>query len=310
MKSDLVDQAAEQHGLLCRSQFADARQLGTLRRRLRTGEWVVEQPGVVRPATTVPDFAMRIAAVALSLNCDGDTEWVFSHRTAAHLHGLPLPEPDEVDVLLAAANREAPLSAVRRHLTREPPRRAWREGYPVSPVPQTVVQCGRGVSREELVHVVEYAVRERLTTLPRLREVCGRGVDGSAALRDVLDELSAEGIDKWMRRLVRALRSTNLPTPELEVPMLDAGGRVHLILDGLFRDVGLGLEMDDWETHGSRAAQERDRERDRWLLREHGVTVLRVTPRQLRRGEADVVQDIESGYRQLAARRVDVAPDA
>jgi hypothetical protein len=294
--AQLLETAARQDGLLTRTQLAAAGRPGLLRRRLRDGEWVEEQPGVVRPAVLHPTFAVRVRAVALSLGTDSNAPlWTFSHRTAAHLLGLPVPEPARVEVLLPAAIRDAPLTEVRRRITKKPPRRVWCAGHPVTWVADVAVQCASEIERDDLLQMVEFAVRTRRTTLDKLRSACRRGVAGSSNLRDVWAELSSEGIDRWMRRLVRLLTTAGLPKPTLEAPIYDGSLR-RALLDGLWEALQLALEVDDWETHGSRDAQERDRRRDRWLLREHGITTVRVTPREIRDSPNDVVRDIVAAY--------------
>jgi hypothetical protein len=111
---------------------------------------------------------------------------------------------------------------------------------------------------DDLLSLVEHTVRSRRLDIPHLREVRGRGASGSVALRNVLDELSADGLDRWVRRLVRLLVDAGLPRPRLEVPMLHRG-RVRAYLDGYWEEACLAVEADDWETHADRSAQERDR---------------------------------------------------
>jgi hypothetical protein len=304
----LLETAARQDGLLTRAQLSAGGRLGLLRCRLRNGEWVEEQPGVVRPAVLLPSFAVRVRAVALALGTDSNAPpWIFSHQTAAHLLGLPVAEPSRVDVLLPAANRDAPLTDVHRRITKKRPRRVWCAGNPVTWVADVALQCAAELERDDLLELVEFALRTRRTTLAKLRASCGRGVAGSASLRDVWAELSAEGIDRWMRRLVRLLCAAGLPKPTLEAPIFDGAHR-RALLDGLWEALQLALEVDDWETHGSRDAQERDRQRDRWLLREHGITTVRVTPREIRDRPDDVVRDIVAAYERCGGTVDEVRP--
>jgi hypothetical protein len=296
----LLRLAARQHGLLTRQQLREAGRLGLLRHRLRSGEWVEQQPSVVRPAILPVTFRMRVAAVRLALGTGpGAPAWIFSHAPAAYLLGLPVREPVVPDVLLPAANRGTPLVDVQRRTTRRPPRRVWREDLPVTWLATVLRQCAEELGRDDVCHLVEFAVRHRRTSLNQLAEACGRGQAGSALLRDVVSELGSEGIDRWMRRLVRLVVRAGLPKPELEVPVRD-GARIRAFLDGLWRTVRLALEVDDWESHGGRDAQERDRQRDRWLLRAYGITTIRVTPREIRDRPQAVIADIVAAYERLA----------
>jgi very-short-patch-repair endonuclease len=73
---------------------------------------------------------------------------------------------------------------------------------------------------------------------------------------------------------------------------------VRAYLDGYWEEAWLALEVDDWESHGDRRAQERDRQRDRWLLTAHGIVTIRVTPREIRDNPDTVVADLARAYRQ------------
>jgi hypothetical protein len=300
--SRLVEVARRQHGLLTFSQILAAGHRTALRSRMASGEWVEEQPRVIRPAVLVPTFAARITAVRLAVNAHGAAApWCFSHRTAAHLHGLRVPEPDDLELLLPSSKKRLELHDTAIHRSDRPLRVMWRQHDPVPFVPLTVVQCAAVLPRDDLLTVVERAVRSERTDLDRLRGACARGLQGSRALKDVIAELSAEGIDRWMRRLVRLVVPAGLPRPRLEVPVYD-GRRIRAYLDGYWDDVSLAVEVDDWETHGARDAQERDRRRDRWLLARYGIVTMRVTPREIRDRPEAVVADLIRAYRQQRRR--------
>lgn len=107
-----------------------------------------------------------------------------------------------------------------------------------------------------------------------------------------------------MRYLVRRLLGVGLPQPLLECPIRE-GNHVIAVLDGYFPDAALCLEVDDWATHGSRAATERDRQRDRRLLSRFGIETIRTTPRDLRTRPDKIVEDIKLAYqRRLASRHL------
>jgi very-short-patch-repair endonuclease len=74
------------------------------------------------------------------------------------------------------------------------------------------------------------------------------------------------------------LETHGLPRPEVNVD-LRLGDR-FIEADFLWREQRLIVEVDGHGTHGTRAAFERDRERDR-ILQAHGWRVVRITWRQL-----------------------------
>lgn len=302
MNQELSQLAMRQHGLLTVAQVAAAGHEHLLRRRLRTGEWVREQPYVVRPALWTPDFEATLSAVRLSVSTAGpSTRWCFSHVTAARLAGLKVPESDDVHVLLPMARRKLQLRGVVRHFTRRPVRVMRVVQHPVSMLRPCLLQCAAVLAHDDLLTLIADVVRQERMTLPFLREGCGRGVDGSARLRHALDELANDGIDRWMRVLTRHLVAAGLPRPALEVRFLD-GARLRAVLDGYYAEAKLALEVDDDETHGSRDAGERDRQRDRWLYQAYGITTVRTTPRELRRHPQKVVHDVMAAYQRALAR--------
>ncbi len=299
---DLLALARRQHGLLTVRQVTDAGHRNLLRARLGSGEWVEEQPRVVRPVLWQPNREARLAAVRLALTPTGVPRgWCFSHTTAAHLQRLKVPEPSEVHVLLPTSRRKLPLRGTVRHFTEKPPRtmrvRSEPKGLllPTGMLVPTVLQCAAVLLRNDLLALVEDLLREERLNIDVLRDACGRGISGSAALQDALDELDADGADRWVRRLVRLLTAGGLPRPALEVPMYD-GARVRAYLDGFYEEAKLAVEVDDWESHGLRDASEHDRQRDRWLYNAYGILTIRLTPREIRDHPEKVVADIVAAY--------------
>ncbi len=63
------------------------------------------------------------------------------------------------------------------------------------------------------------------------------------------------------------------------------------MIDAVWRDAGLAVELDGHTTHGTRAAFERDRARDR-ALQVAGFRVVRVTWRQIAREPAALARDL------------------
>jgi hypothetical protein len=299
----LLAVARRQHGLLTVGQVTRAGQRKLLRNRLRSGEWVEEQPQVVRPALWEPTREARLAAIRLALTPSGKPrDWCFSHTTAASLQRLKVPDRPEIHVLLPMTRRRLPLRGVVRHFTEKPVRVMHVVGEPSGMLVPTVLQCASVLQRDDLVTLVENLVRDSRLDLAFLRNACGRGISGSAALRSVVDELDGEGLDRWVRRLVPYLLAAGLPPPALEVPVYD-GSRLRALLDGLFDEVGLAFEVDDWDSHGPRDASERDRQRDRWLFNTYGIVTVRVTPREIREDPGKVAAEIRRAYEQRQASR-------
>jgi hypothetical protein len=293
MHPRLVALAGRQQGLLTRAQLGPVA-IGT--------DWHHVQPDVLAPVVTVLTEAQEREAVRLSLETRAaatGVPWCFAGRTAAQILGLRVPPGRIVVAVQGSGCRK--LRDVEVLTARALPKLRRVGGVPVPGVAVTIVQCAAQLSRDELITLVEHAVRQRRCTLEALRAVCGRGVSGSAALRSVIDELARDGHDRWVRHLLRLLAAAGLPRPETERGMPEMAPRVYL--DLCWWVLRLVVEVDDWQTHASREAQERDRDRDHWLMRDYGAVVLRVTPRQLRDHPSGVVRDIVSAYRRAERRR-------
>lgn len=290
MHSEQVALARKQQGLLT------AQQLG-----VADPDWCEVQPGVLAPRVAVLTGEQRIEAVALALGeraiahprAPKGLPWCFAATTAAQLLGLQVPTKP-IHVLVQGTTRPR-LRGVTVLSTKALPRLRRVGGKPVPDVCATIVQCAAVLSRDDVVSLVEHAVRKRRCTLPELLARCRRGVGGAAVLRSVVEELQRDGTDRWVRKLVRLLVTAGLPRPELErgVPANDP----LIYLDLCWWALLLAVEVDDWQSHASRDASERDRARDRAMMRDYGVTVLRVTPRQIRDRPDSVVRDIVAAYR-------------
>lgn len=279
-------------GLLTTAQAYAAGRGLLVRRRTRSGEWVELGQGVLAPAalpTHTGDICRELTRLALA-----GRRWAWSHTTAADLLGLLGPGMTRLPAVhvVVATSPLPSLPGVEVHLTAPAAlaqRRPLEGGY-VLAVPDVVLGCAELLDRDDVVTVVERALRLRRTTVPVLRAACRRGRHGSARLRDVLDELTADGVDRWARVLRRALTARGVAsTPQLW--LRDTRGRAHPA------DLGIDgtcwvAEVDDVETHGSPEAQARDRELDRWAWRELGIRVFRTTPRELRVGAGQVADDL------------------
>ncbi len=306
MNGALLKLAARQHGLVTGRQVAEAGHRHLARRRIESGEWVIEQPNVLRPALWVPTFEARLTAVRLSLTVPGSPRaWCFSHTTAARLRRFVVPASDRIHVLLPLSRRRPELRDVVRHFTELPHVGARVDKDPVTAAADTVLDCAAVLDPDDLLALIEDLLRRELTTIEVLRSKLRRGRSGSAPLRVALDVLDDEGTDRWMRYLVQRLVSIGLPEPLLEYELRE-GHHLVAVLDGYFPDAALCLEVDDWATHGARAAAERDRQRDRRLLSRFGIETVRTTPRDLRNKPDAVVEDIRLAYqRRLSSRSAD-----
>ncbi|MDQ6725954.1 MAG: type IV toxin-antitoxin system AbiEi family antitoxin domain-containing protein [Actinomycetota bacterium] len=271
--------------------------LSRIRRRVRSGEWVVVRPGVYSVGGVPPTWTQTVAAVALATQ---PRAWV-SHRTAAQLWGLPGIEGEEIEIV-TDLHRRVRLDGVRGHrsgalftadLTR-------LRGIPVTSPARTLVDLSDSLSADRLGNVLDHALRVRLVTLDVLRTCIGRLGGGPGRKPAVVHSVLAErlpgydpGDSDLETRVLRALVAAGLPVP-VQQHRVRLDGRAYR-LDLAYPALKLAIELDGWEFHGRRSAFDDDRARAN-LLVVHGWTLLRFTSRST---DAEIVAIVETARRTI-----------
>jgi Transcriptional regulator, AbiEi antitoxin/Protein of unknown function (DUF559) len=273
--------AGRQYGVVSRAQLIEIGMTeSAVDRRLRAGRVYSLHPGVYAVGHLAVSREGRwLAAVML-----GGADAVLSHRSAAALWGiLRGGERGRVEVTTPRKTRSAP--TIHRHCMRLVAGEvATRRRIPVTTLPRTILDIAAGLSDEGLeaaVREAEYLHRLRLRDLDALL-VRHRGQRGAATLRSCLRRLGHGPRGRVRSRLeVRfagLLARTDLPLPALNAVLHIDGLTVEA--DCLWRAERVIVELDGGMSHGTRAAFEADRERDR-RLQAAGWRVVRVTWRQL-----------------------------
>jgi very-short-patch-repair endonuclease len=205
---------------------------------------------------------------------------VLSHRTAAYMWDLLDVRSDELSLTIVGMDRH-PRPGLRLHrvgsLDRDDLR--VRDGLPLTSPARTLVDLAHESSGAELEEALGAALGRRLA---HPDEVCAEleripRRPGAARLRQLLkfEEDTGFARSKTERRLRHLLRLADLPLPMINV-------RLHgFLVDFLWAEARLIVEVDGYEVHKNRAAFERDRRRDQ-ILMAAGYRVIRVTWRQLR----------------------------
>jgi very-short-patch-repair endonuclease len=111
------------------------------------------------------------------------------------------------------------------------------------------------------------------------------GAPRLAALASAERPASTETRSRNEERLLRLVRSGGLPLPELNVPV------GPYIVDALWRDLRLVVEVDSYEYHGTRWSFEADRARD-LALGTTGYRVIRFTADQVEHRAAWVLVNL------------------
>ena len=164
------------------------------------------------------------------------------------------------------------------------------DGIPITTVPRTLFdlatvlpqrQLERAINDAEVLHLWDdLSLDHLLHRYPRhkgnkaIRAALQRRRQGSTATKSELEEMFLALTD-----------AAGIPRPEINA--LVEGFEV----DAVWRDVRLVVELDGRDTHGTAAAFERDRERDR-ALQVAGWRPVRITYRQMRDAPEGVIDDV------------------
>jgi very-short-patch-repair endonuclease len=171
-----------------------------------------------------------------------------------------------------------------------------RRGLRLTSPPRTILDLAFLIDEEELENVVAEAAYRRLASETELKAQLksNEGKRGVAKLRRVLDlpggpQRTRSGGERALLRLVRKARMTGYET----------NAQIHgYEVDLLWRNVGIGVELDGWDGHSGRLAFERDRLKAAELSAQ-GLTVIPITGRQLREDPDGVIERL----RRAIARR-------
>lgn len=269
---ELSDRARAADGLLTSAE------LGRHPRRTAARAGLVAvQPRVFIAATQPVTAREQVAAVRASVQC----AYAFVELTALWLHGLaPSPEVVRVGIAHTSRFRLQPPSQVTRLAPKVLRGARVLDGNSVLSLEMTLVQSACRLGAAELREVLEDVLRRRLTTIPRLRARCGRGVAGSRALRSAVDGLVGVSLDGAVRRLVWALAARGVTGLGVEVRFVNEAGASAYA--DLLDDQSLTVfEVDGLLSHLERNRFRADRRRDRWLHAEHGVTTFRIDVQEI-----------------------------
>lgn len=286
--------ARRQGGCFTRQQALD---LGVapreVQRHLITGEWVVVLGDVLACAGTPVTEQMRAWSAVLAV---GHPVALTGRSSALH-HGLERVTTPVTPTLVVPNWRtpagQGPLE-VRRVVARQF-HVVWRGGLPLLPVATTIRDLAADVDAETLRDIVQHALRRRRTSFEALTCALGRGLQGSTALRAVLEEVGPGFQVKWERLLHRAVLEEGVrmqPQTLVEAP---DGRRAYLDLG--IAALRFGVEIDGFLNHMARFAA--DRRRARMLALELDWKIAPYAVEELARDLTGVARDIARHVRKL-----------
>jgi very-short-patch-repair endonuclease len=276
--SDFDDWARAHHGIITLDASGMSRDAWY--RAIKAGTIEQLHPHVARLHGTPDTPEQRIIAGVTAVG----TGALASHRSAARLWGIPRPDDDPVDVLVASPRRDLKLDGVVVHrprdLARLVPQR--RFGILCTNIIRTLLDLGT-VDPEALHGAVGHAITTNLVSLDALEiaaaEHARPGRGGVVAVRDAIADWSIDHqpADAVLETaFARVAERYGLPEMEFH-PMIE-GFKV----DVRVRDTPVVIECDGWAYHAREPGQREpgQRERDAKLIGA-GWIVLRFTYRAI-----------------------------
>lgn len=286
----MADLAKRQHGAVARWQLlAFGMSSSAIDRSIQAGRLHVIHAGVYAVGHPLLSWHGKLMAGVL---CGGEGA-VVSHVPAAALWDLLSSSSPAVHVTVPRrSGRSRP--GLRIHQTRrlELTDRAEVNAIPVTSIPRTLSDIAAVVAPHRLERAVEQAVRMNRLDFGALAEVRdrSRGRRGIAALDALIaafDPLAPQAHPGIEREFLRLIREARLERPRVNVQV------GPYVVDFLWEDHKLIVELDSLEHHRRPAVFESDRKRD-IDLQLAGYTVLRLTHRRLRQEPAAVAREV--GY--------------
>jgi very-short-patch-repair endonuclease len=211
---------------------------------------------------------------------------VASHASAAYLWGIYRYAPERIDVTAPIRRRAKRAFIVHFSSILAPEDRGEREGMPVTSVPRLLMDLAIRSQPQQLDRLLERTEELGLFDLHALQDVLDRagGHRGRGRLRRALALYQPDPAftrSRFEKDFRRRVRRAGIPVPSMN---FNAHGYE---LDAYWPDLRFAVELDLFETHGSRAAFERDhlRQEELKLL---GIEMIRVTRPRFQR-EPDAV---------------------
>ncbi len=199
-----------------------------------------------------------------------------SHTSAADLWGIR-PSTGRM-IHLTVPRKVRPRGGVRLHLSRLPKDEIEiLLGIPVTSPGRTLLDNAAILPEPGTARALERTETLRITDRAPLSELLLRHPRHPGAR--TLSRLANQAIrnptrSEFENRFQEFIHEIGLPPPEINVSMLLDGRRVEV--DCLWRAAEFVVELDGYQTHGTKAAFIRDRRKDR-RLRAAGFTVMRLT---------------------------------
>jgi very-short-patch-repair endonuclease len=302
----LFELATRQHGVVStrqlaelgysRSSAAKAAGVGRLH-RLHSGVYAV---GHRRLSWHSRCWAAVLGAEANEVD---EVVWpaVASHGSAAYLWGIYRYAPEAIDITAPIRRRAKRPFRVHFSSILAAEDRGQREGIPVTSVPRTLLDLAIRSRPDQLDRLLERAEERDLLDAVAVETLLDRagGHRGRGRLRRALALYQPDPSftrSRFERHFQHRVRAAGLPAPSMNFNV------EGYELDAYWPDLRFAVELDLFETHGSRAAFERDRLRQE-ELKLLGIEMIRVTKPRLDSEPEAVIRNLA---RLLERRRAEL----
>jgi hypothetical protein len=282
IERQIVAIAERQHAMIHRAQLlAIGLSSKAIDRRVAAGRLHPMYRGVYALGHRVVTLKGRWMAAVLACGPGA----VLSHRDAAALVGLRPPTGTLMEVTARGVRVREGIRSYRTALCTDEMTRA--DNIPTTTWARTLIDLAAILPHHQLARALEQAERLRIFDLGELQPLMDRhaGRPGVPALNEALHEHRPETHrtrNDLEALLVELCRLAGLPLPTALNASFDLPDGRRIEPDAIWREHKVIVEVDGYETHGTRSAFESDRVRDA-ELQILGWRVLRTTWLQLER---------------------------
>lgn len=259
----IAERAAPQLGLITRTQFtAMGGSKKMLRTRVNQGVLVPIGAQSLRVGGAPTTWRQQLLAATL----DAGPDAVVSHLAAAAYWHLAGVRTGAVEVTVPDGRRPRRVVGL-VHLSRalNPVDVDRRGPFPVTTPARTLIDAASRLARPQLEAALDEALRNGLVGHAYLRwrldQLGAGGRRGVADLRRLLDgPIADRRPESWLeRRVLTILRQAGLPAPDVQRPVVTAGGVRRV--DFCYPAAGLVIEVDGHRTHSTRRQRQADAQR-------------------------------------------------
>jgi hypothetical protein len=168
-----------------------------------------------------------------------------SHVSAAEAHGLPVPEPAFVHVMVRHEEDRRYRPEIKCHVTNRNLEPVVVRGMKVTNLVDTFISCAGMLSLVDLVILGDAMVRKYSITAKKLRRACARSSDYYSGLARTAAAYVRDGVDSPMETRLRMLIVlAGLPEPEVNVRLYNDDGTWRRRFDLCYRRIKLVVEYD------------------------------------------------------------------